>query len=121
MWYNVLIMSILHTKTLRNLSKLRKAQTLVQMQGMADSMSCTLYFLIVIIPLNALKFHLLPRAIPLAISISQPSPQVQPGASVVLSLHPAICLHTASGLARHCTNSVQGGNRRDADCQAIHR
>lgn len=35
MWYNVLIMSILHTKTLRNLSKLRKAQTLVQMQSMA--------------------------------------------------------------------------------------
>ena len=35
MWYNVLIMSILHTETLRNPSKLCKAQTLVQMQGMA--------------------------------------------------------------------------------------
>ena len=51
MWYNVLIMSILHTETLGNLSKLCKAQALVQMQGMADSMSCTLYFLIVIIRL----------------------------------------------------------------------
>ncbi len=40
MWYNVLIMSILHTKTLRNLSKLRKAQTLVQMQSMAVQHSC---------------------------------------------------------------------------------
>ena len=35
MWYNVLIMSILHTETLGNLSKLCKAKTLVQMQSMA--------------------------------------------------------------------------------------
>ena len=35
MWYNILIMPILHTETLRNPSKLCKAQTLIQMQGMA--------------------------------------------------------------------------------------
>ena len=35
MRYNILIMSFFHTETLGNLSKLCKAQTLVQMQSMA--------------------------------------------------------------------------------------